>query len=98
MSEKTNKTVVLSTLDQDGQPTKLSTFNDITHVSIEAEDLLPTVDLEVPTKIEETLSTLPTLMNDISETQQLLNESIDDQAENINEVSIAITEIRSDIL
>ena len=94
----TVKTVVLSTLDQDGQPTKLSTFNDITHVSIEAEDLLPTVDLEVPTKIEETLSALSTLMNDISETQQSLNESIDAQAENINEVSTAITEIRSDIL
>lgn len=92
------KTVALSTLDQDGQPTKLSTFNDITHVSIEAEDLLPTVDLEVPTKIEATLSTLPTLMNDISETQQLLNETIDDQAGDINEVSTAITEIRSDIL
>ena len=92
------KTVVLSITDQDGQPTKLSTFNDITHVSIEAEDLLPTVDLEVPTKIEETLSTLPTLMNDILETQQLLNESIDDQAENINEVSTAMAEIRNDIL
>ena len=92
------KTVVLSTLDQDGQPTKLSTFNDITHVSIEAEDLLPTVDLEVATKIEETLSTLPTLMNDISETQQSLNEKIDAQAENINEVSTAMAEIRSDIL
>ena len=92
------KTVDLSILDQDGQPTKLSTFNDITHVSIEAEDLLPTVDLEVPTKIEETLSTLPTLMSDISETQQLLNESIDDQAENINEVSTAMAEIHNDIL
>ena len=92
------KTVDLSITDQDGQPTKLKTFNDITHVSIEAEDLLPTVDLEVPTKIEETLSTLPTLMNDISETQQLLNESIDDQAENINEVSTAMTEIHNDIL
>lgn len=98
LAQEVVKTVVLSTLDQDGQPTKLSTFNDITHVSIEAGDLLPTIDLEVATKIEETLSTLPTLMNDISETQQLLNESIDDQAENINEVSTAITEIRSDIL
>lgn len=98
LAQESVKTVVLSTLDQDGQPTKLSTFNDITHVSIEAGDLLPTIDLEVATKIEETLSTLPTLMNDISETQQLLNESIDDQAENINEVSTAITEIRSDIL
>ena len=92
------KTVVLSITDQDGQPTKLSTFNDVTHVSIESNGLIPTVDLEVPTKIEETLSTLPTLMNDISETQQLLNESIDDQAENINEVSTAITEIHNDIL
>lgn len=98
LAESTIKTVVLSTLDQDGQPTKLSTFNDVTHVSIEAEDLLPTVDLEVPTKIEETLSTLPTQMIDISEKQQSLNESIDDQAENINEVSTAITEIRNDIL
>ena len=94
----TVKTVVLSTLDQDGQPTKLSTFNDTTHVSIEAEDLLPTVDLEVATKIEETLSTLPTLMNDISETQHSLNEKIDAQAENIKEVSTAMTEIRNDIL
>ena len=98
LAQESVKTVVLSITDQDGQPTKLSTFNDITHVSIEAEDLLPTVDLEVPTKIEETLSTLPTLMNDISETQQSLNENIDDQAENINEVSTAIIEIRSDIL
>lgn len=98
LSEKTIKTVVLSITDQDGQPTKLKTFNDVTHVSIEAEDLLPTVDLEVPTKIEETLSTLPTLMYDISETQQLLNESIDDQAENIKEVSTAMIEIRNDIL
>lgn len=97
-NEESVKTVVLSITDQDGQPTKLNTFNDITHVLIEAEDLLPTVDLEVPTKIEETLSTLPTLMNDISETQQLLNESINDQSENINEVSTAITEIRNDIL
>lgn len=98
VKQPTIKTVVLSTLDQDGQPTKLKTFNDVTHVSIESDGLIPTVDLEVPTKIEETLSTLPTLMNDISETQQLLNESIDDQAENINEVSTAITEIHNDIL
>lgn len=92
------KTVGLSTLDQDGQPTKLSTFNDITHVSIEAEDLLPTVDLEVPTKIEETLSTLPTQMIDISEKQHSLNEKIDEQAKNIKEVSTAMIEIRNDIL
>lgn len=98
LEEPIVKTVGLSITDQDGQPTKLSTFNDITHVSIEAEDLLPTVDLEVPTKIEETLSTLPTLMNDISETQQLLNESIDNQAENIKEVSAAMTEIHNHIL
>ena len=98
LAEPIVKTVVLSTLDQDGQPTKLSTFNDITHVSIDAEDLLPTIDLEVATKIEETLSSLPTQMIDISEKQQSLNEKIDEQAENINEVSTAMAEIRSDIL
>lgn len=92
------KTVDLSIMDQDGQPTKLKTFNDITHVSIEAEDLLPTIDLEVATKIEETLSSLPTQMIDISETQRSLNEKINEQAENIKEVSTAITEIRNDIL
>ena len=97
-SEESIKTVVLSTLDQDGQPTKLSTFDDITHVSIDAEDLLPTIDLEVATKIEETLSSLPTQMIDISEKQQSLNEKIDEQAKNIKEVSTAMIEIRNDIL
>lgn len=51
------KTVDLTTVDQDGQPTKLKSFNDVTYVEINSANIIPSVDVEVATKIEETLST-----------------------------------------
>ena len=44
------KTVDLSIVDQDGNDTKLSTFNDITYVTLSSEGLMPEVELKVATK------------------------------------------------
>ena len=87
------KTVDLTTVDQDGQPTKLKTFNDITHVEIKADNIIPSVDVEVATKISETLSTLGLDHHDISETQNKLGRTIDEQTENTDATMMATTEI-----
>ena len=87
------KTVDLTTVDQDGQPTKLKTFNDITHVEIKADNLIPSVDVEVATKINETLSTLGLDHHDISETQNKLGQTVDEQTENTDATMMATTEI-----
>ena len=47
------KTVDLTTLDQDGQPTKLKTFDNITHVEIGSNEIVPSVDVEVATNLLE---------------------------------------------
>ena len=87
------KTVVLTTVDQDGQPTKLKTFNDITHVEIKANNLIPSVDVEVATKISQTLSTMGPQQLGISETQNKLGQTIDEQTENTDATMMATTEI-----
>lgn len=87
------KTVDLTTVDQDGQPTKLKTFNDITHVEINADNIIPSVDVEVATKISETLSTLGLDHHDISNTQNQLDQTIDEQTENTDATMMATTEI-----
>ena len=87
------KTVDLTTVDQDGQPTKLKTFNDITHVEIKADNLIPSVDVEVATKISETLSTMGLKHHDISEAQNKLGQTIDEQTENTDATMMATTEI-----
>ena len=87
------KTVDLTTVDQDGQPTKLKTFNDITYVEIKADNLIPSVDLEVATKISETLSTMGLEHHDISETQNKLSQTVDEQTENTDATMMATTEI-----
>ena len=46
------KTVDLSIVDQDGSDAELSTFNDITHVTLSSERLIPEAELEVATKAE----------------------------------------------
>lgn len=46
------KTVDLSTLDQDGKKTKLNTFNDITHVTVSSEGLVPTGDIDIARPIQ----------------------------------------------
>ena len=87
------KTVGLTTVDQDGQPTKLKTFNDVTHVEIKANNLIPSVDVEVATKISQTLSTMGPQQLGISETQNKLGRTIDEQTENTDATMMATTEI-----
>ena len=72
---------------------KLKTFNDITYVEIKADNLIPSVDLEVATKISETLSTMGLQHHDISETQNKLGQTIDEQTENTDATMMATTEI-----
>lgn len=87
------KTVDLTTVDQDGQSTKLKTFNDISYVEINADNLIPSVDVEVATKISETLATLDPQQLDISDTQNKLSQTIDEQTENTDATMMATTEI-----
>ena len=90
------KTVDLSTLDQDGNKTKLKTFNDITHVSLSSEGLIPEAGMTVVTKILDDISQASTMslrMNDISDRQNELQNEVDTQSENIDSTMMATTEI-----
>ena len=90
------KTVDLSTLDQDGNKTKLKTFNDITHVSLSSEGLIPEAELTVATKNLDDISQASTMslrMNDISDKQNELQNEADMQSENIDSTMMATTEI-----
>lgn len=93
LAESVIKTVDLTTIDQDGQPTKLKTFNDVTHVEINSVGIIPTVELHAATKIEETISTMGLQHNDISETQNELSQNIDEQVEDTDAAMLATTEI-----
>ena len=92
------KTVDLSAVDQDGSKAKLSSFEDITHVTVTSEGILPDVELEVATKIEEVLNTMSLRMDDISTTQATLNETVNTQSENVDATMIATTEIYEGLL
>lgn len=92
------KTVDLSVVDQDGNNTKLKTFNDITHVTLSSEALIPEAELEVATKNEEVLNTMSLEMDDISTTQNALQETSDIQSENVDATMIATTEIYEGLL
>lgn len=93
LASESVKTVDLTTIDQDGQPTRLKTFNGITYVKLSSEGLIPEVELEVATKISETLSTLGLEHHDISETQNQLGQTIEEQSENTDATMMATTEI-----
>lgn len=92
------KTVDLSVVNQDGNDTKLSTFNDITYVTLSSEGLIPEAELEVATKNEEVLNTMSLRMGDISTTQANLNETVNTQSENVDATMIATTEIYEGLL
>ena len=92
------KTVDLSVVDQDGNDTKLNTFDDITHVTLSSEGLIPEAELEVATKNEEVLNTMSLEMDDISTTQTTLKETSNVQSENIDSTMIATTEIYEGLL
>ena len=91
------KTVDLTVVDQDGNETKLRTFDDTTHVLLESEGLIPTASLTVRTKIPSASST-SLLMNDISTEQQQLETTVDEQSENVDATMIATTEIFEETL
>ena len=92
------KTVDLSVVDQDGNNTKLSTFDDITHVTLSSEGLIPEAELEVATKNEEVLNTMSLEMDDISAAQTTIGETSDEQSENVDATMIATTEIYEGLL
>lgn len=98
LSQEVVKTVDLSVVDQDVNDTKLSTFNDITHVTLSSEGLIPEAELEVATKNEEVLNTMSLEMDDISTTQNALQETSDNQSENVDSTMIATTEIYEGLL
>ena len=65
------KTVDLSVVDQDNQPTQLGTFENVTHVSLEAENLIPEVEMEVATNLlEDTVFTLTDAFNTLYPTAE----------------------------
>ena len=90
------KTVDLSTLDQDGNKTKLKTFDDITYVSLSSEGLIPEAEMTVATKNLDDISQVSTMslrMNDISNRQIELQNEVDTQSESIDSTMMATTEI-----
>ena len=91
------KTVDLTVVDQDGNETKLRTFDDTTHVLLNSEGLIPTAALTVRTKIPSGSST-SLLMDDISTEQQQLETTVDEQSNNVDATMIATTEIFEETL
>ena len=50
LSQEITESIDISVVDQDGNDTKLRSFNDITHVTLSSEGLIPEAELEVATK------------------------------------------------
>ena len=98
LSVESIKTVNLTVVDQDNQPTELGTFENVTHVSLVAENLIPEVEMEVATDISEELASASPLMDDISTEQQQLEATIDEQSNNVDATMIATTEIYEETL
>ena len=97
LAEKSVKTVDLTVQDQNGNETKLGTFDDTTHVLLNSEGLVPEATLTVRTKIPSASST-SLLMDDISTKQERLNTTIDEQSNNVDATMIATTEIFEETL
>ena len=98
LAQEVVKTVDLTVVDQDNQPTKLGTFENITHVSLESAGLIPEVEMEVATRISKELASASPLMDDISNDQQQLETTVDEQTNNVDATMIATTEIYEETL
>ena len=98
LKEEVVKTVDISTVNQDGNNTKLSSFEDITHVAVTSEGILPDVELEVANQFEEDLTTLSLRMNNIATTQEGLEESVNEQTQEVDSTMMATTEIYEGLL
>ena len=94
LTKEVVKTVDLSVVDQDGNDAKLSTFNDITHVTLSSEGLIPEAELEVAEKVPEVAASMLT----ISREQELINTTTNEQSENVDATMIATTEIYEQLL
>ena len=98
LATPTTKTVDLSIVNQDGNETKLRTFDDTTHVLLQSEaGPNPSASLTVRTKIPSASST-SLLMDDISMKQEQLNTTVDEQSNNVDATMIATTEIYEETL
>ena len=98
---KSVKTVDLSTLDQDGKETELSTFDDITHVTVHSEGLIPTGDITVATKDATDVidaSVMSLRMDDILNSQRTLEGSANAQSDDINVTMLGTTDIYEQLL
>ena len=93
LATPTIKTVDLTTVDQNNQPTQLGTFKNVTYVSLESAGLIPTVEMEVATRISKELASASPLMDDISTKQEQLESTVDEQSNNVDATMIATTEI-----
>jgi hypothetical protein len=95
------KTVDLSILDQDGKETKLSTFDDITHVITSSEELVPTGEITVATKDATDVfdaSVMSLRMDDILNSQSTLEESANAQSDDIDVTMLGATDIYEQLL
>ena len=98
LATSTTKTVDLTVVDQDNQPTQLRTFENVTHVSLESAGLIPEVEMEVATRISKELASASPLMDDISTKQEQLETTVDEQSNNVDATMIATTEIYEETL
>ena len=98
LAQEVVKTVDLTTVDQDGQPTKLGTFENVTHVSLESENLIPEVEMEVATRISTELASASPLMDELSTEQQQLSNTVNEQSNNVDATLVATTEIYEETL
>ena len=98
LATPTTKTVDLTVVNQDGNETKLRTFDDTTHVLLNSEGVpMSKVSLTVRTKIPSASST-SLLMDDISTEQEQLNTTVNEQSNNVDATMIATTEIYEETL
>lgn len=98
LATPTTKTVDLTVVNQDGNETKLRTFDDTTHVLLQSEvGPNPGASLTVRTKIPSASST-SLLMDDISTEQQQLESTVDEQSNNVDAIMMATTEIYEETL
>ena len=99
--ESVKKTVYLSTLDQDGKETELSTFDDITHVTVSSEGLVPTGEITVATKNATDVidaSVMSLRMDDILNSQGTLEGSANAQSDDIDVAMLGTTDIYEQLL
>ena len=96
------KTVDLSVIDQDGNVLpKIKTFNNITHVNVSSDGILPKVEMEVATYNEEDIANANVMtasMDEIYSVQNELDNTNSIQSEEIDSTMIASTEIYENIL